>query len=325
MPLMPPVARPVRVAQSVACMNLTDIRYARFNSSLARHLLGLFYRPGGVYGLRFGPLRGLRMRYHPSVNFHAILGIWDAETFDLLDKLFVRSNLLAKDASVVDVGANIGYYTMWLCTFAVTQGRVYSFEPSPDAVKFLRDNLKLNGIANADIVEAACGDRVGTGDFFLAHHHHSSSLHAKWAGGDQANARRITVPITTLDAFFAPETARRAPSFIKFDIEGGGTYALPGCRRIFCESRPFILIESHTPDEDKAISNVLRDFSYFGYRLNDKRWVEKPYATHPDKDGVWGTLLLIPSERCTSVATVLEKSAPRPNGYSPLTMAKKQT
>jgi FkbM family methyltransferase len=297
-------------------MNLTDIRYARFNSSLARHLLGLFYRPGRVYRLRFGPLRGLRMRYHPSVGFHAILGFLDAETFDLLDKVFVRSNLLAKGASVADVGGNIGYYTMWLCTVAVTQGRVYSFEPSVDAVKFLRDNLKLNRITNADIVESACGDRVGTADFFLSSDHHSSSLHA------QANARRMTVPITTLDAFFAPETARRAPSFIKFDIEGGGTYALSGCRRIFGESRPFILIESHTPDEDKAISNVLRDFGYLGYRLNDKRWVENPHATHPDKDGVWGTLLLIPSERCEPVATVLEKLAPRANGYWPLIRAK---
>ena len=93
-------------------MNLADIRYAQFNSSLARHVLGLFYRAGGVYRLRFGPLRGLRMRYHPSVNFHAILGAWDAETFDLLDQVFVRSNLLAEDASVADVGGNIGYYTM---------------------------------------------------------------------------------------------------------------------------------------------------------------------------------------------------------------------
>ena len=99
-------------------MNLRDILYGRFNSVLARHLLGLFYRAGGAYRIWLGPLRGLRMRYNLSVNFHAILGLWDTETFRLLDRVFVTSGLLAKDSVLVDVGGNIGYYTIWLCTVA---------------------------------------------------------------------------------------------------------------------------------------------------------------------------------------------------------------
>jgi hypothetical protein len=53
----------------------------------------------------------------------------------------------------------------------------------------------------------------------------------------------------------------------------------------------------------------------------DKRWAEKLHATS-DKHGIWGTLLLIPSERFTPVAIALEKLASRPNGYSPLLMTK---
>jgi hypothetical protein len=30
--------------------------------------------------------------------------------------------------------------------------------------------------------------------------------------------------------------------------------------------------------------------------INTKKWVEKPEATYPDEEGVWGTLLLIPAE-----------------------------
>ena len=41
-------------------MNLRDIRYGRFNSVLARRLLGLFYHAGGAYRIWFGPLRGTR-------------------------------------------------------------------------------------------------------------------------------------------------------------------------------------------------------------------------------------------------------------------------
>jgi FkbM family methyltransferase len=295
-------------------MNLAKIRYARFNSSLARVILTLFYRSGRPYRLWFGPLRGLRMYYHPSINFHAMLGLWEGETFALLNTLFVKNRLLSADSVVADVGGNIGYYAIWLSTVAFSSGHVYTFEPSLETLQFLRNNLKVNNISNAEVIESACGDHIGTTDFFIANHHHCSSLHADWARAGEADARKVTVPMTTLDAFFAPETARRAPGFIKIDIEGGGTHALPGCRRLLREARPFLLIESHMPDEDQAISNVLTQFDYRGYRLNDGKWVQKPQATHPDQEGVWGTLLLTPQERYASVAAALGNRGQTRNG-----------
>jgi FkbM family methyltransferase len=286
-------------------VRLRDIRYARFNSSVIRRFLTFFYQNGRIYQLWFGPLRGLRMRYNPTINFHAILGLWDIETFGLLNKLFVESGVLAKDSIVADIGGNVGCYAMWLSTVAAPKGRVYCFEPSPDTLLLLRDNLQINGIENVEVIESACGDHIGTACFFIAPHHHASSLHADWAGGQQA--RKITVRVTSLDAFFAPETARQPPVFIKIDIEGGGTYALPGCQRVLRETRPFILIESHTPDEDRAISNVLCEFNYRGYRLTNRRWVQRPQAVHPDADGVWGTVLLIPAERYARMEALISK------------------
>lgn len=289
-------------------MNLADIRYARMNSALARRLLALCYRAGQPYRLPFGPLRGLRMCYDLSVNFHAILGLWEAETFDLLAKIFVRDGILPKDSIVADVGGNIGYYTLWFSTIAVNRGYVYSFEPSPQVLQFFRNNLKLNNITNAEIVELACGDHVGKAEFYLAEHHHASSLHADWASRGHFDAHAITVPVTTLDEFFAPKTNRRAPTFIKIDIEGGGTHALPGCQRILRETRPFLLIESHTPDEDQAISSVLCNFNYHGYRLNNKKWVQNSQTTYPDEDGVWGNLLLIPDEKRARIAALVDEA-----------------
>jgi FkbM family methyltransferase len=285
-------------------VKLNDLLYARFNSSLARRALTLVYRPNHIYRIPFGPLRGLRMRYHPSVNFHTILGLWEAETFRILERVLVTSGALADDSVVVDVGANVGYYAMWLSTVAAPQGYVYCFEPNPELLPIIRDNLGINFIENVDVVESACGDRLGATQFFLAPHHHSSSLHASWAGAD--GARKISVGMTTLDDFFAPRTRRREPAFIKFDIEGGGTHALPGCQGIIGEARPYILIESHTPDEDRAISNVICKFDYRAYRLNNRKWVEKPKAIHPDKDGVWGTVLLIPSETFARITKLLD-------------------
>ena len=280
-----------------------NIKYLRFNSAFARRMLRFYYRPGKAYRMWFGPLRGLKLQYEHHINFHSVLGLWDTETLHLLDRAFVKSGLLPKDSIIADVGANIGYYTLWFSQIAVSAGKVFAFEPNADVLQILRMNLELNHVDNAVVVEAACGDSTGTADFYVAPHHHSSSLHSDWANSD-GRAQKTTVVVTTLDAFFDHENGRHPPAFIKIDIEGGGTHALPGARRLFAESRPFCLIESHTHEEDRAISNLLRNFDYRGYRLNDHRWVLNPENTHPDPHGVWGTLVLAPAE-CYSVVSEL--------------------
>jgi FkbM family methyltransferase len=281
-----------------------NIRYLRFNSAFARGMLRFYYRPGNAYRMWFGPLRGLKLQYDHHINFHSVLGLWDIETLQLLDRVFVESGLLPKDSIIADVGANIGYYTLWFSKIAASAGKVFAFEPNAGVLQILRKNLDLNHVTNAVVLEAACGDITGLADFYVAAHHHSSSLHADWANSD-GRAQKKTVVVTTLDAFFKHETGRHPPAFIKIDIEGGGTHALPGACRLFAENRPFCLIESHTPDEDQAISNLLRNFNYQGYRLNDHRWVLNPENTHPDPHGVWGTLVLVPAERYTVVSELL--------------------
>lgn len=283
-----------------------NIRYLRFNSALARGILRHYYRPGRAYRMWFGPLRGMKLQYDDRINFHSVLGLWDTETLKVLDRVFVKSGLLPKDSIIADVGANIGYYTLWFSKIAATAGKVFSFEPNASVLPVLRTNLDLNHVDNAMVVEAACGNRTGTADFYIAAHHHSSSLHAEWANSN-GQAQKTTVAVTTLDEFFNHETGRHPPAFIKIDIEGGGTQALPGACRLFAESRPFCLIESHTPDEDRAISNLLRAFDYRGYRLNNHRWVLNSENTHPDPHGVWGTLVLAPAEHYTVVSEFLRR------------------
>jgi FkbM family methyltransferase len=287
-------------------MNLRDLRYARFNSSLARALLRFYYRPGGAYKIWFGPLSGWKLRYDPSVNFHAILGLWDAEIFALLKEVLLKSRLLPLDGVVADVGGNIGYYTMWLSRVAVPSGKVYTFEPNPEAIRLLRDNLHLNHVSNVEIVTAACGDHVGMTDFFLAEHHQRSSLHEEWAKRVEFTAKKIRVPVTTLDAFFGSGAHRKALRFVKFDIEGGGTFALQGCKEIiFVEDRPLVLIESHTPKEDCAIADILCRFNYRGFRLDDLKWVKRPDVTYPHREGVWGTLLLVANEHYGEISDIV--------------------
>jgi len=273
---------------------LSGLRYAKFNSSLARRVLSLLYRENADYRVPFGPLRGYRLHYDRAINFHSVLGLWDLEAYRFLKAVLEDAGWIGPDRIVADVGANIGIFTLWASRrLAGKRGKVFAFEPAPYALKVLKKNLALNSIERVEIIEAACADRSGEIDFFLGHHHHTSSLLADWAANGGDPAPRIRVPSATLDEFFS---GREAPDFIKMDIEGGGVLALTKVGACLERKRPLLWIESHSPKEDRAISGLMNQADYRAYRLQTRTAVRHPDSTHPDPDGVWGTLLLYPSE-----------------------------
>ncbi|MDB9489685.1 hypothetical protein PN478_03980 [Dolichospermum circinale CS-534/05] len=56
------------------------------------------------------------------------------------------------------------------------------------------------------------------------------------------------------------------------------------------------MVESHIPDEDKAISDLVVRHNYQAYRLNNRKWVTEIHDTFPNPEGIWGTLLLVPNK-----------------------------
>lgn len=281
---------------------IEKIRNAQFNSGVARSLLRFAYREGENYKIPIGPLRGFRLFYDRSVNFHAMLGLWDLDSFRFLRSLLAGGGYLKPGAVVADVGANIGIFSMWASRLlSDCQGKVFAFEPAPGTKEMLLKNLSLNGIVNVELVDAACSNREGTIDFFPGHHHHTSSLCAEWAAFGGPIPDKVTVPTVTLDNFFFGETKRPAPDFLKIDIEGGGCYALYGMDRCLEEKRPLIWMESHTPAEDQAIGELMVRNDYLAFRNQTKSFVKKVERTHPDPEGVWGTMLLFPREHYTKI------------------------
>jgi len=238
------------------------------------------------------------MRYDPSITFHAILGFWELRNFRFLTQRLVTQALVRPDGVICDLGANIGTYTLWFAKHLVSKGTVHAFEPAPAAVSRLRDHLVLNGIANVKVVELACTDTVGQIEFYVASDHYRSSILQGWAGagGTSESPSRITVGSTTIDAYFS-QAPGGWPDLIKMDIEGGGITALRACHRCVEAKRPFFLIESHTPEEDRTISDLVVQHRYHAYRLTDGTWAEAPTEIFPHPRGIWGSLFLCPAEQ----------------------------
>ncbi len=123
---------------------------------------------------------------------------------------------------ILDVGANYG--EMLLDIPLPSSARVVAFEPNRALVPYLRQTIDEAGMSVA-IVEKALSDAEGQVEFLVD---------TAWSGqsrlatipGDEGPLERITVPTTTLDAYFAGAGERRA--CIKIDVEGAERLVLDG-------------------------------------------------------------------------------------------------
>lgn len=277
-------------------MTIQDFFGLRFNSPFLRKVLSFRYKENQFYKVQFGLIKGSRLYYRKDINFHAIAGLWEKESFTLLNDMITRFGLDQKGVTIADVGANIGYYSIFFSRHLDPSAEIFAFEPSSSILPVLRKNMEGNQIKNVKVLDMACSDHTGNDEFFIGEHHHQSSLVSDYAG-NKVTGTKTLVSVTTLDDFFGNHNHGKYPDFIKMDIEGGGIYALKGCDKCITEKRPLILMESHIPEEDNAICDLLGRYNYDAFRVNTGKWVINKQNNYLDADGVWGTMMLIPQER----------------------------
>ena len=282
--------------ENLGLMNIRKLLFFKFNSAFLRNLLSLRFRENHFYKIPFGKISGSRLFYRKDINFHAMMGVWEKESLRVLDRIIHRFELDQPNKVIADVGANIGYYSIFFSRYLDSSTKIFAFEPSLEILPVLRKNLVINNITNVKVLDLACADHTGRDEFFIAEHHHESSLVKEWSNNAITGTKTVVATIT-LDDFFERFNQSRFPDLIKMDIEGGGIYALKGCTKCISQKRPFILIESHNQAEDQAVSHVLRQFNYEAFRATDEKWILHKDRDYKDPDGVWGTMLLMPAER----------------------------
>lgn len=102
------------------------------------------------------PVLGSWMRRDPGDRLNlAVNGVYEP-----IDTAFVGRVVQPGD-TVVDVGANIGYYTCYLARLVGPKGHVLAFEPAPDLIDILRDNVAFNGYENVQVLNQAVTETTG--------------------------------------------------------------------------------------------------------------------------------------------------------------------
>lgn len=155
---------------------------------------------------------------------------------------------------VIDLGANVGYYTLLASEKVGEAGRVFAFEPDPLCYGLLEKNVAINRCVNVVTVNKAVSDRSGNGSLFLG---------AKNKGGHSLCAseevgRSIRIVMTSLDDYFRDQDL--CIHLIKMDIQGAELAALRGMRRILETSEDLAIVVEFWPAGISRFGDAPADF-----------------------------------------------------------------
>jgi FkbM family methyltransferase len=154
--------------------------------------------------------------------------------------------LVPAGATVIDVGANIGFFTVRFGRWVGTGGRVIAIEPELRNFHSLRRRVERSGLSEVvQCVHAAAADRPGELRLAITPDH-PADHHLAAAG--------VPVRAVTLDELAADRPAPVA--LIKIDVQGAETLVLHGARRLIDVHRPAIFVEVDEPSLARSGSSA---------------------------------------------------------------------
>ncbi len=181
-------------------------------------------------------------------------------------------SLVEQGMTVVDVGANIGYYTLLAARLVGASGRVIALEPSSANYRLLTQNVALNGYENVTVLNLAAGEKPGQVRLYLdpANFGNCSLSSANVPVG----AGSEEVEVTTLDHLLDAGVFGGRVDLIKLDVQGAQGLVLRGAQRTLGRFRPKIMMEFASQwlkgmgSSPLEIMNRLEPFGYSAYALN---------------------------------------------------------
>jgi len=150
-----------------------------------------------------------------------------------------------KGSVVLDIGANIGYYTLIFAKLVGEQGKVFAFEPEPFNFKLLKKNVEINNYQNVILQNSAVSNNNGKTKLYLSQE--QSGTHRIFPSHICSN-NYVEVEMVRLDDYFKKNVLAEKISFIKIDVEGAELGVLKGMKSLLELNKKLeILIEFIPP------------------------------------------------------------------------------
>jgi len=183
------------------------------------------------------PVSRFRMRVDTADAMGRVLaveGVWEPHVTAVFHARLSRGDVC------VDVGANVGYYTLLAAELVGPEGHVYALEPAPRTHAALVANIELNGYANVTALCTAAGEAPG--EAVLDGSAQSVRAAIRRTNDDATGFRVPVQPVSSL----VPAADVRRLRLIKIDVEGYELQVLRGVEPLLEQgARPAVLVELH--------------------------------------------------------------------------------
>lgn len=220
-------------------------------------------RPKRIFGLRIylNP-----EDFSPVSSSIGTTGRLDLALTELLRKL------LKPGMTVIDVGANIGYYTLLSSKIVGTEGRVYAFEPEPYNFELLNKSINANNLDNVRACQKAVSDKAGHVKLYLSDSQmpQAHSISRDWGRGS------IDVDSTTLDLFWE-SLGKPHVDLVKIHVGESDRLVVRGAKKLLSEIEPFVVmvfVPSQWRDDHVFLDDIFVRYKVF-------RIIQSPFLVQP--------------------------------------------
>ena len=180
---------------------------------------------------------------------------------------------------VMDIGANMGEWSLHMAKMVGGNGRVFSFEPIPSMVQALEKTIAINNFSQVSISECAISNKTGHSQFSIPFNKDNQAIPfwsrlvlgeefatPKWIDNPWAKVattKTIEVQTTTLDRFISEKNITKL-DFIKVDVEGHEKYVIEGGQKTLKTLKPAIILEAANEEtaDREIIADQLRKLNY---------------------------------------------------------------
>jgi len=168
-----------------------------------------------------------------------------------------------KDGDVcIDLGANIGYTTLYMLDAVGDNGYVYAIEPDLHNLDLLKENIKINNYSNRVTVDrCAISNKNTVSDFWIASKPNLNSVTKT-----KHSIRKEQIKFVTLGEYLK---GKKYPNFIKMDVEGHEVKIFEGALDYFTKNdgptKILVEVHPHFYDEDNNFEAILKEYFKIGF------------------------------------------------------------
>ena len=218
---------------------------------------------------------------------------------------------------VMDIGANVGEWTLNMAKMVSDTGRVFSIEPNPSMAQALKKTVAINNLSQVSIFQGAMSNQTGHLDLTIPYTQDGQALPfgsqmgneytppskdvaVSW--GAMATTKTIKIQTTSIDSYISDKGIPKL-DFIKVDVEGHEKYVIEGGIQTLRTFKPALFLEVgvETLEDRQIIADQLRELSYeiVGIILHDGvvevNWSQYINLQEPFELAYFVNVLFLPS------------------------------